>query len=137
MSAVYFAKVGEFVKIGFASNPHQRMKSLFTQSRLIVPEGLDKTQPINLVLVIPFCRMRDERNLHLLFARHWTGAGEWFHWSPAFEEQMRGMEFITHATRLKHLREARKALGVGGSHVKHERWGKQTPELLADLQSSA
>lgn len=135
MSAVYFAKVGDYVKIGFASNPRQRMASLLNGSRLICPDDLDRTLPIDIVLLIPFCRMRDERNLHLLFARHWV-VGEWFRWSPEFEEQMRGMEFVTHAVRLKHLRDARRQLGIVGSAVKEHRWGKSTAEILAAQAAS-
>lgn len=130
MSVVYFAKVGDYVKIGFASNPHQRMKSLLGGGRLVVPDDLDRTLPIELILVIPFCRMRDERNMQLLFSNHWAEA-EWFHWSPAFLHQMQTMEFVTHAVRIKHLTALRAVMG--GTAQKEERWGMQTPDLLAHL----
>lgn len=137
MGAVYFARVGDFVKIGFASNPTQRMKSLLRNSRLIYPDGFDHsiTKP-DLVMVIPFCRMRDERNLQLLFASHWA-KGEWFHWSPEFEHQMRTMQYVTHAVQLKDRTRARRAMGVGAAHIKEERWGKQTSELLRELADGA
>lgn len=130
MSAVYFARFGDFVKIGFSSNPTQRLKDL-AKGGVEHPEGFDHKAPGALILVIPFCRMRDERNMQLLFAHHWA-AGEWFHWSPAFEYQMRTMRFVTHAARLKDLRRARRELGIIGSAVKEERWGKQVHERLAE-----
>lgn len=129
--AVYFARVGRFVKIGYASNPRRRVETMLTSGRLILPEGIDLTATPDLVLVIPFCRVRDERNMQLLFGNHWV-VGEWFAWSPAFERQMRGMSFVTHAVRRKQLTEHRSAHG-GDSHTKEERWGMQTQELLAHL----
>lgn len=131
MSAVYFAKVGDYVKIGFASDVHKRTKSLLNGDRLIVPADLDKTLPVELILVIPFCRMRDERNMQLIFARHWV-VGEWFQWSPEFAYQMRTMRFVTHAERLKDLTAARRSLGISGSHVKPYRGGKQAADILAE-----
>jgi hypothetical protein len=134
MSAIYFAKVGDYVKIGFASNPRARMRTLLKTSRLIVPDDLDRSQPVELILVIPFCRMRDERNMQMLFTSHWV-VGEWFRWSPAFAYQMRTMRFVTEDVRRKDLRRARRELGIlQGAHVKEERWGKQTSELLAEAR---
>lgn len=129
--SVYFAKVGEFVKIGYASNPYQRMKGLLAGGQLILPVDLDDSLEPELILVVPFCRMRDERNMQLLFSNHWVVA-EWFRWSPAFRHQMRHMSFVTHAVRRKHLADVR-AIHGGVAHQKEERWGMQTPELLAHL----
>lgn len=134
MSAVYFAKVGQYVKIGFASNPRKRAEELLKRSRLHVPADLDRSLPVDLILVIPFCRMRDERNMQLLFANHWA-EGEWFHWSPAFEHQMRTMQFTTHAVRMRDYAAARRALGIVASPSKEYRWGKQTHELLAEARA--
>lgn len=133
MSAVYFARCGDYVKIGFASNPTQRVKKIWTGRGLITPTDLKPGTPARLILAIPFCRMRDERNLHLLFANHWV-VGEWYRWSAAFEVQMRTMQFVTHDVRLKDLRRARRALGLSGAACKEAHWGKQTQELLADLR---
>lgn len=129
---VYFARVGDFVKIGYASNPYRRVETLLNGTRLILPEGLDQSIAPSLILVVPFCRVRDERNMQLLFANHWV-VGEWFRWSPAFEEQMRGMSFVTYAVRRKWLAEVRKEHGGAASHHREERWGMQTQELLAHL----
>lgn len=134
MGAVYFAHFGRYVKIGFASNPQRRLEQIARPHDAAVhPNDFDYSLPGRLAWVVPNCRMRDERNMQLLFAHHWTGVGEWFHWSPAFEFQMANVDFVTHAERLVYLRRARKALGiVPGRVVKEERWGKQTPELLAE-----
>lgn len=129
--SVYFARVGDYVKIGYASNPRKRVETLLGTSRLRLPDDIDRTITPALILVIPFCRVRDERNMQLLFANHWV-VGEWFRWSPAFERQMRGMSFVTHAVRRKWLTDVRREIG-GESHVKEERWGMQTHELLAHL----
>lgn len=130
--SVYFARVGDYVKIGFASNPRKRVETLLNSAtRLLIPADLDRSLPVELVLVVPFCRTRDERNMQILFANHWA-EGEWFHWSPAFEAQMRGMSFVTHAVRRKWLSEVRRVHG-GVAHQKEERWGMQTADLLAHL----
>lgn len=129
---VYFIRVGQFVKIGYTDNPYKRLEQINASgSRLIYPDGYDWSESPQLILVIPFCRVRDERNMQLLFGNHWV-AGEWFRWSPAFERQMRGMSFVTHAVRRKHLTEHRRVHG-GKAHTKEERWGMQTNELLAHL----
>lgn len=134
MGYVYFAHFGRHIKIGFASNPKQRLEQIARPNDAAIhPLDFDYSAPGRLVWAIPNCRMRDERNMQLLFAHHWTGTGEWFFWSSAFEHQMNSIEFVTHAERLVHLRAARKALGITpGKPVKEERWGKQTHELLAD-----
>ncbi len=111
MNSVYFARFGDYVKIGFSSNPAHRLKAMTTG--VILPDDLDPATPGELVMVIPFCRVRDERNLHQLFMRH-RAAGEWFHWTPEFEHQMRTMQFVTHATRQKWLRKVRADLGLTG-----------------------
>ena len=134
MSAVYFMKVGEYVKIGFASNPTHRAKRLLSSSRLIVPDDLDRSRPVELILTIPFCRMRDERNMQLLFGNHWV-VGEWFRWSPAFEHQMRTMQFATHDVRAKWLREARRELRVIAAPTKEAHWGKTTTERLTEARA--
>lgn len=132
MSAVYFIRVGEFVKIGFASNPEKRLIEIARSPREVaLPDGYDLTATPELVMTVPDCRMRDERNMQILFATHWV-AGEWFRWSPAFRFQMRTMQFVTHAERRRHLSRVRKIHG-GRACVKEERWGMQTAELLAHL----
>jgi hypothetical protein len=131
MGAIYFARVGDYVKIGFASNPHQRVKTLMTAGGITFPDDIDQTQAPSLILVVPFCRIRDERNMQLLFGNHWV-VGEWFRYSPAFRFQMQTMQFVTHAVRRKHLTAVRASSG-GVSHQKEERWGMQTQDLLAHL----
>lgn len=138
MSSVYFARFGEYVKIGFASDPRKRLEQIARpRDAARHPNDFDYSVPGALILLIPFCRMRDERNMHLLFARHWSGTGEWFRWSPAFRHQMETMQFVTHGARLAYLRKARRDLGIVGSAVKEARWGKQTSELLAELTEVA
>ena len=135
MNSVYFARFGDFVKIGFASDPQARLKHLAGRyTRLIHPDGFDHNASGELVLVIPSCRMRDECNLHLLFARHWV-AGEWFEWSPAFRYQMETMRFVTHRERLLDLRRARRLWGVTGKGIKEARFGKPVRERIADSRT--
>lgn len=127
---VYIARNGNFAKIGYASSPQKRVREI-NSGGLIYPDGYDFTVEPHLVLVVPFCRRRDERNMQLLFGSHWI-TGEWFRWSPAFVEQMQGMHFVTHAVRRKHLADWRRLYG-GDSHAKEELWGMPTQELLAHL----
>ena len=135
MTNIYFARVGEYVKIGMAVNVQRRMACLLSNSRLICPDDLDYTASIVVVKTIPGCRQRDELNMHLLFAQHWV-AGEWFRWSPNFRFQMETMQFVTHAERLVLLRKARRELGVVPSGaVKEARWGKLVHQRLADAQA--
>jgi hypothetical protein len=136
MNAIYFARFGDFVKIGIASNPAQRVKTMLNNPRLIVPDDLDRSTSGDLILVVPFCKVRDERNMHLLFARHWV-VGEWFHWSPEFRHQMQTMRFVTDAVRRRDLRRARRDLGVSSSApVKEEKWGKSARELIVQGRAS-
>lgn len=137
MSAVYFARVGDYVKIGFASNPQQRMCSLLGKHcRLIVPEDLDLSATPELIHTVRGCRRRDEQNMQLLFARHWV-TGEWFRWSPALRFQMQTMRFVTHADRLKHIRAVRRELGIKTTPVKEERWGRPAMERIAASHAEA
>lgn len=130
MSAVYFIKVGAFVKIGFSSNPARRAKTLLNGKKLILPLGFDLAAPVELIHLVRGCRHRDERNMQLLFGVHWA-EGEWFHWSPAFRFQMETIQFVTHADRLAYLRRARKAMAlVPGAPVKEEHWGMNVAETL-------
>lgn len=133
MNSVYFARFGDCVKIGFSSHPETRYKQL---GKITYPDDFDHSAAGELVLVIPFCRMRDERNLQMLFGNHWA-IGEWFHWTPAFRFQMETMQYVTHETRAKYLRKARRDLGVGGSHAKPYHGGKTTQEHLAELHGRA
>lgn len=136
MSAVYFARVGVYVKIGHASDVNRRMKTLLKGSRLICPDDLDRTLTPSVILVVPFCRIRDERNMQILFARHWV-IGEWFRWSPEFRFQMETMQFVTQAVRIKALTRARQELGLTYAPPAKE-WhpgGLQTPDFLAWLKA--
>lgn len=132
MSAVYFARFGDYVKIGFSSRPERRVREV-RRDQIVYPGDFDHSLDGELVLVVPFCRMRDERNMHMLFARHWV-VGEWFRWCPEFRYQMQTMQFVTHAARLKDLTRARRDLGlVGTGHIKEARSGKTTRERLAEM----
>lgn len=133
MSAVYFARFGDYVKIGFASNPAHRVKTMLKGARLIVPEDLGLDTKGEIVLVVPFCTIRDERNMHLLFARHWV-IGEWFRWSPEFQYQLRTMRFVTQAARRSDLRRARRRLGIVASPAKEAKWGKTAIQMIAASQ---
>lgn len=136
MSAVYFAKFGDYVKIGFSSHPERRLEQVGRPCEPAVrPEDFDYDAQGELILVVPFCRMRDERNMQLLFAHHWSGVGEWFVWSPAFRYQMDTMQFVTHGARLHYLARARRDLGISGAAVKEIRWGKQTREVLEETRA--
>ncbi|MCD4535681.1 GIY-YIG nuclease family protein [Nocardioides sp. cx-169] len=135
MTSIYFARVGEYVKIGSASCVHKRMRTVLNGTRLICPDDLDRTLPIELLRLVPNCRRRDELNMHLLFAAHWE-VGEWFRWSPTFRFQMETMRFVTHAERLVLLRQARRSLGiVPGAPVKEWHWGQQVHEVLAEAKA--
>lgn len=136
MSAVYFARFGRFVKIGYASSPAQRLAQIARMgSRLHYPPDFDSAAVGELVRVVPGCRMRDERNMQMLFAHHWTGVGEWFHWTPAFRHQLDHIEFVTHAERLIHLRAARKALGiVPGACIKEWNGGRTAHDWLVETR---
>lgn len=68
---VYFIGCGEFIKIGWATNPHRRMADL------------QVANPLELMLLCAVVgTIRDERSCHALFEgdRH---RREWFRASPA------------------------------------------------------
>lgn len=130
MSDVYFMRMGAFVKIGISCNPAQRAKTLLGGNKLILPDGLDASAPVEILRLIHGCRRRDERNMQLLFGAYWV-EGEWFRWSPAFRFQMETVQFVTHAERLIALRRARAAMGITSTPVKEENWGMNVTETQA------
>lgn len=103
---VYFAARGYHVKIGYTSKPVQVRLNEIRRNETIAPADLDLTEDVHLIYLITGCVMRDERRLHGLFAAH-RAAGEWFHLSPAFIEQLGGLQYVTYKQGLLNLRRAR------------------------------
>lgn len=105
---VYFAACGRYVKIGFTSQPVEaRLATL--PGKIIVPDDLDAADGVWLVTSIPNCVIRDERRLHGLFAAYHV-KGEWYDMTPAFLNQLAGMEYVPYKVILLRLRRARAAL---------------------------
>lgn len=48
-SYVYFARCGQYVKIGKAGDPQHRVKRLFNGHLLVCPADLDESQPVELL----------------------------------------------------------------------------------------
>lgn len=108
-SYVYFARCGQYVKIGKSVYPEQRIKTLFASKKLIRPDDLDETQRVELLHTIPDCRVRDERIIHSLFARHHV-AGEWYRFDLPFIHQLSGLRYQTDRERRRHAFLVRHAL---------------------------
>jgi hypothetical protein len=110
-SFVYFARCGEYVKIGFSHDPEQRLKCLQSSVHRgsgIVPDDIDRNRPLELIHLIPGCRMRDERIIHGLFHMH-AAAGEWFRYDLAFQRHLAALDYITCHERQLAIRDARAA----------------------------
>lgn len=109
-SFVYFVRCGEYVKIGFSYDPHGRVKYL--RSALgagrggLVPNDFESWRELELVHLIPGCRMRDERIIHGLFAQHRV-AGEWFRYDLAFQRQLAGLQYFSCHDREVYVRRVR------------------------------
>lgn len=76
---VYFARGGEFVKIGYATNPQKRIYDLQTTC----PFALD------LIFSMPGT-FQTEVGLHRRFKAHAT-SGEWFRWCDEIEQFIESM----------------------------------------------
>ena len=76
---VYFARIGQYVKVGFSVNPERRVKNL-RSADVSAPADLDRTAPIELLKVLP-------GGPEVETAAHWAltefhESGEWFHAAP-------------------------------------------------------
>ena len=109
MSYVYFAKCGDYVKIGFSYQPEKRVRGLFKGAALIRPADLDTAQPVELVHVLDDCTAKDERRLHALFTR-WRVEGEWFRADADFWDALIGLRYLRLVDERKELRRIRAAL---------------------------
>ena len=109
MSYVYFARCGDYVKIGFSYRPEHRVRGLFNGAALICPDDLDVETPVELVHVIADCVAKDERRIHSLFDR-WRAEGEWFRATPDFWDAVIGLRYLSLADERKELRRIRASL---------------------------
>lgn len=106
MSYVYFVRVDKYVKIGFSYQPEKRVKGLFRGNLIIVPDDLDRAQPVELIKTIGECTAKDEARLHAAFAAH-RAAGEWFRASDGFMRQLDSLDYTTIAAERRMLRKRR------------------------------
>jgi len=106
-SFVYFVRCGRYVKIGFSFDPNKRVRAIQSEVRSgrarFVPEDIEHFRPMELIHVIPGCRMRDERTVHGLFDR-FRVAGEWFRYDLAFQRQLAAMRYVTCHERAAEIR---------------------------------
>jgi hypothetical protein len=72
--SVYFAQVGEYVKVGYSADPIQRAHTLTRNGER--PDDIPFGADVDLIGWIPGDR-KLERALHHRFGSHWI-AGEWF-----------------------------------------------------------
>src|SRR5689334_5825496 len=100
-SFVYFVRCGDFVKIGFSYDPEKRMVALRSSVKRgegVLPPTLDRSVGLELIHVIPGCRMRDERNIQGLFHMHHV-LGEWFWYDVKFQRHLARLRYQTHHER--------------------------------------
>lgn len=74
-AAVYFLHCGDFIKIGYSSSPHMRLRQIQASDGTLHPEGMDPSGAV-LLKTAPG-GYRHEQELHARFSslRH---TGEWF-----------------------------------------------------------
>ena len=73
--SVYFARVGEYVKIGYSRNPVTRVQRLRSDDTAR-PDDLDKTAPVELLAVVPGGRDLERALQEVLVGLR--ECGEWF-----------------------------------------------------------
>lgn len=78
-SSVYFARVGDFVKIGYSGNVTQRLASICSASATR-PEGVAANTPPALIGTVPGTRARELDIQCDLW--EWRVIGEWFEATP-------------------------------------------------------
>jgi hypothetical protein len=87
MEYVYGVRCGDYVKIGYTTNPMARLIDL--PDSVICPDDLDLGQELEVLFLVAGDR-ETEALLHQLLAHAWV-AGEWFRWSevsPALGEEL-------------------------------------------------
>jgi hypothetical protein len=77
---VYFALVGDFVKVGYSSAPNVRMREIRADANCLKPEGFDPSQPVELLRTVPGSHRAEDRAHQAL--QEWHANGEWFHATP-------------------------------------------------------
>lgn len=112
MAYVYFARCGQYVKIGFSSWPEHRVKNLLNGS-VHLPADLDRSQPVELIQVIGDCISRDERDLHKMFAE-FRVEGEWFRASEVFMHRVMTLDYTT--VRVQRLERRRQRMIERGTY---------------------
>lgn len=106
--SVYFARCGQYVKIGYCSGDlSARLRHL--PRGVICPDDLDRSRPVELIHEIPGCVIRDERRIHGLFAAY-REAGEWFRYDARFIWHLSRLRYVTYAETLLNARRYRAAL---------------------------
>lgn len=105
------------VKIGYSSHPAHRMTEIRCGHNITLPDDLDRSQPVELIHTITDCRMRDERIVQALFARHHV-IGEWFRFDLPFIHQLAGLRYVTDhqraLDRAAHKRRVKAMLALAG-----------------------
>lgn len=104
---VYFVACGSYVKIGYTSTSIEKRLVSLRSNRIIIPDDLDRGDPLEVLRLIPGCIMRDEHRIHVLFERH-HAIGEWYHLTPAFLVQLQRLDFVTDREILWNFREQRR-----------------------------
>lgn len=77
---VYFARAGQYLKVGCSSNPPVRVKMLRHQYKGNFPADLDRSQPFEILRVIPGGFDLEFYLQNRLYDFH--VAGEWFQATP-------------------------------------------------------
>jgi len=106
---IYFAQAGDYVKIGYTTRMDDRIPRITRRG-----DGADKPEAvigidvIDILRVIQEARVRDEMQVHALFAE-WRAEGEWFRATPELLAAVKDLTFETEAKRLRRERRERAA----------------------------
>lgn len=106
--SVYFARVGNYVKIGVSQNPAkriQRLRSDYTAK----PRDLDRSAPVELLHVVEDADAGHEYTAHYEL-KDYRVCGEWFWDCFEVDEYMASgrLEDMVEAERRRHRREQRR-----------------------------
>lgn len=82
LATIYFARAGQYVKIGISRNPEKRVRAL-RYARCSAPADVDLSSVPRILHLIPDSMLRDEFAMHCLFEPWWV-VGEWFRYDEDF-----------------------------------------------------
>ena len=78
---VYFAACGEYVKVGFSTDPTKRLSHVLSDFTLI-PEGIDRSYTVDLIASFPGTPYHERYHHSRISSHRVEGTREWYYRTP-------------------------------------------------------